>query len=91
MNLDYLYEKFSDKLPMASRYFWDGLFSKYSWGQIYSSDLFTINHRTDYGLGWLNSHLNPRPLVGIKYEECLNPRLPLVGIDYEEIKLKMLK
>ncbi len=78
MNLDYLYEKFSDKLPMASRYFWDGLFSKYSWGQIYSSDLFTINHRTDYGLGWLQGH-----------EKCLNPRLPLVGIDYEELRNKV--
>ena len=78
MNLDYLYKKFSDKLPMASRYFWDGLFSKHSWREIYSSDLFTINHKTDHALGWLKGH-----------ERCIYPRLPLGSIDYEELQKKV--
>ena len=44
------YEKFRDNLPINSRYFWDCLFDSYSWGQIYSSKLFT--HRN--GLGFVN-------------------------------------
>ena len=35
------YEKFRDDLPMNTKYFWDGLFKSYSWGTIYSSNMFT--------------------------------------------------
>ena len=37
-------------MPLRSKIFWDSLMSSYSWGQIYSSRLFT--HRN--GLGFVN-------------------------------------
>ena len=83
MDLDHLYEKFNEELPMASRYFWDGLFSKHSWSEIYSSDLFTCYHSlygwsaNDHGLGW-NKHA----------ERCFDYRLPLGSIDYNKLQKK---
>ena len=38
------YAKFRDDLPLNSKIFWDTLMSYYSWGQIYSSRLFTHRH-----------------------------------------------
>ena len=92
MDLDHLYHKFSDKLPMSSRYFWDGLFQRYSWTEIYDSPLFTDRHGVEVLLDDQKNMKNYSFLADDEYEKlrenAKNVKVNSITCDITDISKK---